>query len=125
MGLVIVVVVACTGPRGEAGPRGPAGPPGDATLQNRVAELEERIPVLASDDPPAVNAFLELRVLTYWLAYPATQPILLEPASGIGGAQGVFKIADDGLSGIVTVAGMEELPPPSVYQVWLDGGGGN
>ena len=41
----------------------------------RVDDLEERIPVLASDASLVVNALLELRVLTYWLAYPTAAPL--------------------------------------------------
>ncbi len=92
-------------------------------VSSRVDTLEERIPVLASDDSQVVNALLELRVLTYWLAYPTTQPLVLEPTGGTGASQGVLRIADDGLSGIIMVAGMQELPPPAVYQVWLMGDG--
>lgn len=92
-------------------------------VSSRVDTIEERIPILASDDSQVVNALLELRVLTYWLAYPTTQPLLLEPTSGSGASQGVLRIADDGLSGIMMVAGMQELPPPAVYQVWLMGEG--
>ena len=88
-------------------------------VSNRVDTLEERIPVLASDDSQVVNALLELRVLTYWLAYPTTQPLVLDPVSGSGSSQGVLRIADDGLSGVIMVAGMQELPPLAVYQVWL------
>ena len=88
-------------------------------VSDRVNTLEERIPVLASDDSQVVNALLELRVLTYWLAYPTTQPLVLEPIGGAGASQGVLRIADDGLSGIIMVAGMQELPAPQVYQVWL------
>ena len=88
-------------------------------VSSRVDTLEERIPFLASDDSQVVNALLELRVLTYWLAYPTTQPVLLEPTGGFGASQGVLRIADDGLSGIIMVAGMQELPATSVYQVWL------
>ena len=88
-------------------------------VSGRVDTLEDRIPVLASDDSQVVNALLELRVLTYWLAYPAGQPVVLEPTGGVGASQGVLRIADDGLSGIIMVAGMQELPATSVYQVWL------
>ena len=90
-------------------------------VSNRVDDIEERIPVFAADDTQLVNALLELRVLTYWLAYPTTQPIVLEPPSGIGNSQGVLRLADDGLSAILMVAAMPELPPESVYQVWLIG----
>jgi len=92
-------------------------------VSDRVDTLEERIPVLASDDSQVVNALLELRVLTYWLAYPTTQPVLLEPSGGAGPSQGVLRISDDDLSGIIMVAGMQELPPSDVYQVWLSGDG--
>lgn len=92
-------------------------------VSNRVEDIEERIPILASDDSQVVNALLELRVLTYWLAYPTTQPIVLEPPSGIGNSQGVLRLADDGLSGILMVAALQELPPDSIYQVWLIGEG--
>ena len=92
-------------------------------VSNRVDDIEERIPILASDDLQVVNALLELRVLTYWLAYPTTKPVVLEPPSGIGNSQGVLRVADDGLSGIVMVAAMQELPLDSVYQVWLIGDG--
>ncbi len=88
-------------------------------VSGRVDTLEDRIPILASDDSQVVNALLELRVLTYWLAYPAGQPVVLEPIGGVGASQGVLRIADDGLSGIIMVAGMQELPATSVYQVWL------
>ncbi len=80
-----------------------------------VDDLEERIPVLASDGSLVVNALLELRILTYWLAYPTAAP----PPSGTGISQGVLRVADDRLSGIVMVAGMQVLPAGSVYQIWL------
>ncbi len=92
-------------------------------VYNRVEDIEERIPVLASDDAQMVNALLELRVLTYWLSYPTVEPLVLEPPSGIGNSQGVLRLADDGLSGILMVAALQELPPDSVYQVWLIGEG--
>lgn len=47
----------------------------------RVDDLEERIPVLASDDSLVVNALLELRILTYWLAYPTAAPLPVGPES--------------------------------------------
>ena len=56
------------------------------------------------------------------LVYPTTKPLLLDPTGGSGASQGVLRIADDGLSGIIMVAGMQELPPPQVYQVWLTDG---
>ena len=46
-----------------------------------VDDLEERIPVLASDDSLVVNALLELRILTYWLAYPTAAPLPVGPES--------------------------------------------
>ena len=87
-------------------------------LSNRVDDLEGEIPGLA-DDSQVVNALLQLRVLSYWLAYPTTEALLLEPPSGTGNAQGVLRTANDGLSAMLMLAGMQELPPPSVYQVWL------
>ena len=66
-----------------------------------------------------VNALLQLRVLSYWLAYQTNEPLVLEPPSGSSNSQGVFRIVDDGLSAILMVAGMQQLPPSSFYQVWL------
>ena len=96
-------------------------------LSNRVNDLERGIPRLsdrlASEDSQLVDALLQLRVISFWLAYPTNDPMLLEPPSGTGNTQGVLRIADDGLSAILLVAGMQELPPTSVYQVWLTGEG--
>ena len=96
-------------------------------LSDRVNDLEREIPRLtdrlASEDSQLVDALLQLRVISFWLAYPTNDPMLLEPPSGNGNTQGVLRIADDGLSAILLVADMPELPPASVYQVWLTGEG--
>jgi len=68
-----------------------------------------------------VNALLELRVLTYWLAYPTTQPLVLEPPGGAGTSQGVLRIADDGLSGIIMVAGMQIITGAPGLSGMVDG----
>ena len=90
-------------------------------VSNRVDTIEERIPILASDDSQVVNALLELRVLTYWLAYPTTQPLVLEPPGGAGTSQGVLRIADDGLSGIIMVAGMQVITGAPGLSGMVDG----
>ena len=96
-------------------------------LSNRVNDLEQEIPRLTdrliSEDSQLVNALLQLRVISFWLAYPTSAPMLLEPPSGTGNSQGVLRIADDGLSAMLMVAGMPELPLSTVYQVWLTGEG--
>ena len=94
-------------------------------LLNRVGDLERELAVSADDlgtvDSQVVDALLELRVLSYWLAYPTTEPLVLEPPNGIGNSQGVLRLAADGLSGILIVASMgQNLPPTYVYQVWLE-----
>ena len=86
------------------------------SLSHRVDDLESR---LAAKDAQVVNALLQLRVLSYWLAYDTSEPLILEPPSGISTSQGVFRIVDDGLSAILMVAGMQQLPPSSFYQVWV------
>ena len=85
-------------------------------LSNRVNDLEHR---LDAEDSQVVNALLQLRVLSFWLAYTTDEPLLLEPPSGIGNSQGVLRVVDDGLSAVVMVAGMQQLQPTSFYQVWL------
>ena len=96
-------------------------------LSNRVNDLEREIPRLtdrlASENSKVVNALLQLRVISFWLAYPTSDAVLLEPPSGTGNSQGVLRIADGGLSAILLVAGMPELPPSSVYQISLTGEG--
>ena len=92
-------------------------------LSNQVNDLEREISRLTehltSEDTQMVNALLQLRVISFWLAYPTGDPMLLEPPSGTGNSQGVLRIADDGLSAMLMVAGLPELPPSSVYEVWL------
>ena len=88
----------------------------NTSLSHRVDDLESR---LANKDAQVVNALLQLRVLSYWLAYQTNEPLVLEPPGGSGNSQGVFRIVDDGLSAILMVAGMQRLPPSSFYQVWL------
>lgn len=94
-------------------------------LLNRVGDLERELVIsadgLGTVDSQVVDALLELRVLSYWLAYPTTEPLVLEPPNGIGNSQGVLRLAADGLSGILIVASMgQNLPPTYVYQVWLE-----
>jgi len=94
-------------------------------LSNRVEDLEQELVIsadgLGAVDAQVVDALLELRVLSYWLAYPTTEPLVLEPPNGIGNSQGVLRLAADGLSGILIVASMgQNLPPTYVYQVWLE-----
>ena len=94
-------------------------------LSNRVEDLERELVIsadgLGTVDSQVVDALLELRVLSYWLAYPTTEPLVLEPPNGIGNSQGVLRLAADGLSGILIVASMgQNLPPTYVYQVWLE-----
>ena len=94
-------------------------------LSNRVEDLERELVIsadgLGTVDAQVVDALLELRVLSYWLAYPTTEPLVLEPPNGIGNSQGVLRLAADGLSGILIVASMgQNLPPTYVYQVWLE-----
>ncbi len=94
-------------------------------LSNRVEDLEQELVIsadgLGTVDAQVVDALLELRVLSYWLAYPTTEPLVLEPPNGIGNSQGVLRLAADGLRGILIVAIMgQNLPPTYVYQVWLE-----
>ena len=93
-------------------------------LSGRVNDLEEQVPGLtgglASEDSQAVlNALLQLRVVSYWLAYPSKEPFVLEPPSGSGNEQGVLRIAEDGRSAILMVVGLNGSATQSVYQVWL------
>ena len=92
-------------------------------LSNRIGDLEQEMPLsadrLGEVDSQVVDALLELRVLSYWLAYPTDEPLVLEPPNGTGDSQGVLRISGDGLRGILMVASMEELPPGFVYQFWL------
>ncbi len=94
-------------------------------LSNRVNDLERDNASLAvnrlGEDSQVLDSILQLRVISYWLAYP-TSEVLLEPPSGTGNSQGVMRTADDGLSAMLMVAGMQELPFSSAYEVWLVGG---
>ena len=96
-------------------------------LSNRVDDLEQKNAGLAAnrlvDDSQVVDSILQLRVISYWLAYPTNAVSILEPPSGTGNSQGVLRIADDGLSAMLMVAGMQQLPSSSAYYVWLVGGG--
>ena len=93
-------------------------------LSNRVNDLEQEMAVSADDlgtvDSQVVDALLELRVLSYWLAYPTTEPLVLEPPNGIGNSQGVLRLAADGLSGILIVASMGQIyhRPMSIRSGW-------
>ena len=95
-------------------------------LSNRVNDLERDNASLAvnrlGEDSQVLDSILQLRVISYWLAYP-TSEVLLEPPSGSGNSQGVMRTADDGLSAMLMVAGMQELSASSAYNVWLIGGG--
>ena len=96
-------------------------------LSSRVEDLEREVPELtaqlAAEDSQVLDSLLQLRVISYWLAYPANEPLLLEPPDGTDNPQGVALIADDGRSAILMVVNMEEVPVPSDYQVWLTAGG--
>ena len=95
-------------------------------LSNRVNDLERDNASLAvnrlGEDSQVLDSILQLRVISYWLAYP-TSEVLLEPPSGTGNSQGVMRTADDGLSAMLMVAGMQDLSASSAYNVWLIGGG--
>ena len=96
-------------------------------LSNRVDDLQQESAGLTVnrlvDDSRVLDSILQLRVISYWLAYPAGDVLLLEPPSGTGTSQGVLRMADDGLSAMLMVAGMQELSSSSTYYVWLMGGG--
>ena len=97
----------------------------DFRFSYAVDELEREYASLPgrrmAEDSRMLDSLLQLQVLSYWLAYPTHDPLVLEPMEGTGKAQGVLLTAEDGLSAVLMLAGMEQLPPDSAYEVWLTG----
>lgn len=97
------------------------------SLSNRVNDLERDNAGLAAnrlaDDSLVVDSILQLRVISYWLAYPTNDVLVLEPPTGTGNSQGVLRMADDGLSAMLMVGGLQQLSTSSTYNVWLTGKG--
>ena len=95
-------------------------------LSERVNDLEGDNASLGVnrlvEDSQVVDSILQLRVISFWLAYP-TGGVILEPPSGTGNSQGVLRAADDGFSAILMVAGLQELSGSTSYDVWLISGG--
>ena len=97
----------------------------DFRFSYAVDELEREYASLPgrrmAEDSRVLDSLLQLQVLSYWLAYPTYDPLVLEPMERTGNAQGVLLTAEDGLSAVLMLAGMEQLPPDSAYEVWLTG----
>ena len=87
-------------------------------LEREYTSLPDR---RMAQDSRLLDSLLELQVLSYWLAYPTDEPIVLKPSEEPSNAQGVLLPAKDGLSAVLMLAGMEQLPPDSTYEVWLTG----
>ncbi len=58
----------------------------NTSLSRRLDDLESR---LATKDAQVVNALLQLRVLSYWLAYQTNEPLVLEPPGATAGSRSV------------------------------------
>ena len=65
---------------------------------------------------------LQQQTLSYWLAYPSSKTLVLDTPFEGGVAQGLLKPAEEGLSAILLVVGLGELPPLSTYDIWLSEG---
>ena len=103
--------------------------PHQADLEQNTSDLADGIGLV--EDPQVLASILQLRVISYWLAYPTSDVLLLKPPGGTGNSQGVLRTADDGHSAMLMVAGMQpaiaggsssSISSP-IYQVWLIGGG--
>ena len=68
------------------------------------------------------QSVLQQRTISYWLAYPGPQTLVLNTPFEGGVAQGLLKPAEEGMSAILLVAGLGELPPSSTYDIWLSEG---
>jgi|GEM_PF-1913853 hypothetical protein len=92
-------------------------------LFGRVSDLKTENRFLATTIENGIvslqQSALQQRTISYWLAYPGPQTLVLStPAEG-GIAQALLKPAEEGRSAILLVAGLGELPPSSTYDIWL------
>ena len=98
-----------------------------ALLFNRVvdpeAEIKSQDTLFQTNILQLQQSILQQRTISYWLAYPGPQTLVMNPPFVGGIAQGLLKPAEEGLSAILLVAGLTELQPSSSYDLWLSGGG--
>ena len=95
-------------------------------LFNRVGDLEDENRTLGSVVEANIlqlrQSVIQQQTISYWLAYPGPQTLVLDTPFEGGTAQGLLKPAEAGLSAILLVAGLGELPPSSTYDIWLTEG---
>lgn len=97
-----------------------------ALLFNRVDDFEEANAALdklfEANILQLQQSVLQQQTISYWLAYPSSPTLVLDTPFEGGIAQGLLKPAEEGLSAILLVAGLGELPPSSTYDIWLNEG---
>lgn len=95
-------------------------------LFSRVDDLEDENAALSGLFEASIlqlqQSDLQQQTISYWLAYPSSQTVVLNPTFVGGIAQGLLKPAEEGLSAILLVAGLGELTPSSTYDIWLSEG---
>ena len=97
-----------------------------AVTFQKVSDLEDDnsalIAVLDTNFAQLQQSDLQQRTVSYWLAYPSSETLVLNTPFEGGIAQGLLKPAETGQSAILLVAGLGELPPSSIYDIWLSEG---
>lgn len=75
---------------------------------------------LAAQESQVIDRLNQVRAASDWLAETESTDIILEPPSRSSSRSGgILLVAHDGRRAMLMVSGMEELEPPSSYQVWL------
>lgn len=92
----------------------------------QTQQLEQQNSVLAAQlsqeavqDRQILDTVHQMQAVSYLAVHPDTQPLVLEPPSGVGDSQGILLVGDGGQRALLMVSNLEQPPPLRAYQVWL------
>jgi hypothetical protein len=88
-------------------------------LEQQNSVLATQLSQEATKDQQLLDTVHQMQAVSYLAVHPDTQPLVLEPPSGVGDSQGVLLVGAGGQRALLMVANLEQPPPLRSYQVWL------
>ena len=88
-------------------------------MEMETAGVMERLNQLSPDSSDLVNTVQQIRAASFLMAHPDTQPMILEPPSGIGDSNGVLLVGEGGSRAVLMITDMDQALHRQPYDVWL------
>jgi hypothetical protein len=88
-------------------------------LQHENAVLTTSLDQEVAQAQQMLDGIKNIQAASYLASHPDTQPLVLEPPSGVGDSQGVLLVGDGGRRALLMVSNLDQPSPLGSYQVWL------